>query len=87
MKNKPDLKELQDFIREKCGGDSLAHILKGLSNLRNAICIYDGWLNIKIDAFKDLHWFLIVEGKEAKLQDQTSETQLVIAQLLGWSEK
>lgn len=79
-----------NFIIEKCGGNSLAHVLKAICfEDRSGIEIHftDGafWKQRRFSEVWDNigSWQLLKDNQEAKLQDQTPETIDALYQLLS----
>ena len=89
-----------NFIIEKCGGDSLSHVLAELEKNINSYKITYGLeiskgygIQIFQRTYSDFDgtacklicsWRLLTDAKEAKLQNQSNETINLIATILGY---
>ena len=89
MKNK---QHKLDFIIKAVGGDSLSYVLKALDGGVNArLCFHkpinshEAHLCFGYGSYGDyLSWQLLIDTKEAKLQDQSDETINSLATILGY---
>lgn len=82
-----DIKKVQEFIENKCGGESLQHILREIGKPLFSLSCVMGASAIQFD--KDnitVFWLYFRNGKIADLYSQNAEDILNIAKLLGYKE-
>jgi hypothetical protein len=79
MTTKTDLQQLQEFVRNKCAGETLERILITLPDFRASKGPKD-MLLIADDDNRHLVWWWL----ESSFNYQSEETQIAIARLLGW---
>lgn len=86
------MKDKLNKITERCGGNSLAHVLKKLRPLgleadeapENMIEInHCCWVNEIWQDVYPFYWQLLKDNQEAKLQDQSEETISAIHKLIS----
>ena len=77
------------FIIEKCGGDSLSHIIAATPQENYEFDTLGGGNIIAITRWDEdkgeasVFWKLLIDTKEAKLEDQPSETIDALFEILG----
>ena len=98
MTNKPDLKAIQEFVREKCGVEDpsfndIMRISRGLGGSRDITLAIDADGNIwdleKISSSQE--WYKSAKVgwwnyNDDRVSVQQSEDQIAIASLLGYKE-
>lgn len=95
---KISIKKKIDFIKEKCGGDSLSHVLDCFRKKNSYFQLSGGndyWakgcveitVNKHGESYEDLLWELLIDTKEAKLQDQSDESLNSLATILGYENE
>jgi HEAT repeat protein len=84
-------KDIIEFVRDKCEGFSLAHVLMGLNEtIKHSDTFSFGWIGGEIiysAGVGDAPSKYAIWALRHDFQDQLSFTQLAIAKLLGYKEK
>jgi hypothetical protein len=85
-----NLKEIQEFVKQKCGGVSLQHVLRALDkeiDVEMRISCGELVIKNKLMKYKRANWDLFHGPKmAANLNHQSKEAWIGLAKLLGYKE-